>query len=44
MTETCERCGFNDYSNFLKAFTKATGVSPKNTLNSEFHLKFISLI
>lgn len=29
VTETCERCGFNDYSNFLKAFTKATGVSPK---------------
>ncbi len=29
VTETCERCGFNDYSNFLKSFTKATGVSPK---------------
>lgn len=27
--ETCERCGFNDYSNFLKAFTKAVGISPK---------------
>ncbi|MFT8348751.1 AraC family transcriptional regulator [Clostridium saccharoperbutylacetonicum] len=23
------RCGFNDYSNFLKAFKKAVGVSPK---------------
>lgn len=29
VTEACERCGFNDYSNFLKAFKKATGVSPK---------------
>lgn len=29
VTEVCERCGFNDYSNFLKAFSKATGVSPK---------------
>lgn len=25
----CEQCGFNDYSNFLKAFTKAVGISPK---------------
>jgi AraC-like DNA-binding protein len=29
VTETCELCGFNDYSNFLKAFTKAVGLSPK---------------
>lgn len=29
VTEACERCGFNDYSNFLKSFKKATGVSPK---------------
>ena len=29
VSETCERCGFNDYSNFLKAFTKAVGISPK---------------
>ena len=29
VTETCERCGFNDYSNFLKALTKAVGISPK---------------
>ncbi|SFM20044.1 AraC family transcriptional regulator [Pelosinus propionicus] len=27
--EVCEKCGFNDYSNFLKAFTKAVGISPK---------------
>lgn len=27
--ETCEACGFNDYSNFLKSFTKAVGISPK---------------
>jgi len=29
VNEVCERCGFNDYSNFLKAFTKAVGISPK---------------
>lgn len=27
--ETCEKCGFNDYSNFLKSFIKAVGISPK---------------
>lgn len=29
VSNTCEKCGFNDYSNFFKAFTKATGLSPK---------------
>lgn len=29
VNETCELCGFSDYSNFLKAFTKAVGISPK---------------
>lgn len=29
VTETGSMCGFHDYSNFLKSFTKATGVSPK---------------
>lgn len=29
VTEACEGCGFNDYSNFIKAFSKATGISPK---------------
>jgi len=29
VTEVCEQCGFNDYSNFLKAFTKSVGISPK---------------
>ena len=29
VTEVCEMCGFNDYSNYLKAFTKAVGISPK---------------
>lgn len=29
VNEVCEQCGFNDYSNFLKAFTKAVGISPK---------------
>lgn len=27
--ETCMRCGFNDYSNFYKAFKKEFGKSPK---------------
>lgn len=26
--ETCEKCGFHDYSNFSKAFTRAVGISP----------------
>lgn len=29
VTEVCDRCGFNDYSNFLKSFTKSVGISPK---------------
>jgi AraC-like DNA-binding protein len=29
VNESCEECGFNDYSNFLKSFTKAVGISPK---------------
>lgn len=29
VTETAGLCGFGDYSNFLKAFTKIVGVSPK---------------
>ena len=29
VNEACEACGFHDYSNFLKAFSKAVGVSPK---------------
>ncbi len=29
VTEVCEACGFNDYSNFLKAFSKSVGISPK---------------
>lgn len=27
--EACEQCGFSDYSNFLKSFTRAVGISPK---------------
>ncbi len=26
---TAERCGFNDYTNFIKAFTNETGMTPK---------------
>lgn len=29
VNEACEACGFHDYSNYLKAFTKAVGISPK---------------
>lgn len=29
VNEACEECRFNDYSNFLKTFTKAVGISPK---------------
>ncbi|MDO5425485.1 MAG: AraC family transcriptional regulator [Eubacteriales bacterium] len=29
VNESCELCGFRDYSNFLKAFSKAVGISPK---------------
>lgn len=38
VNETCEECGFNDYSNFLKAFTRAVGVSPKNMHSSTTEL------
>ena len=33
--EACEACGFNDYSNYLRAFTKAVGISPKKY--AQFH-------
>lgn len=29
VNEVCEQCGFRDYSNYLKAFRKAVGISPK---------------
>ena len=29
VSEVCEECGFSDYSNLLKAFTKSVGISPK---------------
>ncbi|RKM57065.1 AraC family transcriptional regulator [Butyrivibrio sp. X503] len=29
VSQTYEECGFSDYSNFLKAFTKSVGISPK---------------
>ena len=37
VSDTCQRCGFQDYSNFLKAFTKAVGISPKKY--SQFSLQ-----
>ena len=29
LTEIAFQCGFSDYSNFLRAFKKVTGTSPK---------------
>ena len=29
VADACNMCGFRDYSNFLKTFTKIVGVSPK---------------
>ena len=29
VAETCERCGYNDYSHFIKTFTRVVGMSPK---------------
>lgn len=33
VSDACEQAGFNDYSNFLKSFTKAVGISPKKYAN-----------
>lgn len=33
VNEVSEKCGYQDYSNFLKAFTKAVGISPKKYAN-----------
>ena len=30
MSSVCSRCGFNDYSSFVRAFIKVYGVSPSN--------------
>ncbi len=32
VTEVCNRCGFNDYSNFIRAFKNAYGEPPKRYL------------
>ena len=29
VNDTCEKCGYQDYSNFVKSFTKSVGISPK---------------
>ena len=36
MSTVCSKCGFNDYSSFVRAFKKAYGVSPSN-YNSKTH-------
>src|SRR5699024_1573321 len=33
VNEVCEECGYNNYSNFVKAFTKTVGISPKKYAN-----------
>ena len=33
VNEVCEKCGYNNYSNFVKAFTKTVGISPKKYAN-----------
>lgn len=40
VNEVCENCGFNDYSNFLKAFTKAVGISPKKY--AQYNMTFMT--
>ncbi len=37
VTDTCNMCGFGDYSNFLKTFTKIVGITPKKY--AQFSLK-----
>lgn len=37
VADTCNMCGFGDYSNFLKIFTKTVGISPKKY--SQFSIK-----
>lgn len=34
VSETAELCGFNDYSNFLKTFSKSVGITPKKYAQS----------
>jgi YesN/AraC family two-component response regulator len=34
VTDTCTKCGFNDYSNFLKVFKRTVGVSPGKYKNN----------
>lgn len=29
VSQVCEHCGFNDYTNFIKSFTRTVGISPK---------------
>lgn len=37
VTEAAERCGFENYSTFFRAFTKVTGISPKNYVQFSTH-------
>lgn len=34
VAETCNLCGYGDYSNFLKSFSRIVGVSPKKYVSS----------
>ena len=37
VTETCHLSGFNDYSNFIRTFKNATGISPGNFRKKELN-------
>ena len=37
--EVCELCGFSTYSNFYKAFTNQTGISPKDYNGKQFTIQ-----
>lgn len=37
--EVCDKCGFGDYSSFVRAFKKMFGVSPKNYYKVLNHIK-----
>lgn len=37
VTDTCMRCGFGDYSNFIRSFKNITGITPGKFAKSRLH-------